>query len=325
MSDVTSSLESYRDYYGAYHNHKEQMAYGATVFYLGAATWGALSGHSALPVGGLRTFTLVVFAVAAAGALSFIAWQLDRRRVSAVIVAACNRLLAQPPQLPGAGTAATYARVTLPSYLAGAADQVSKQGLGKRGPIVSEIVTWVVLLAWTVWAGIMLTQASVAPPTAPPENAALLVPISGTGASVDWVAIAGIAGTLIGTIVGSWTTWRIQRGQQEHDDRTRFHERRLTVYADFTDSANKVVSAVTSKQTLPLDEIRRVVGTWELLRLVASPAVIGAAMPVHGAIGDAVNGRVKDVQAYADKFNTDVATLLNAMRAEIGVKRLGAG
>ena len=45
---------------------------------------------------------------------------------------------------------------------------------------------------------------------------------------------AGIAGTLLGTGLGGWLTWKVLERQLEHADKTRFHERRLDIYATYT-------------------------------------------------------------------------------------------
>ena len=38
-------------------------------------------------------------------------------------------------------------------------------------------------------------------------------------ASVDWVGIAGIVGTLLGAALGSFVTWKIQSLQLAHEDK----------------------------------------------------------------------------------------------------------
>jgi len=66
--------------------------------------------------------------------------------------------------------------------------------------------------------------------------------MTGAPTSVDVVAIAGIAGTLLGTALGAWVTWKIQARQLEHEDKTRFHDRRLATYAEFGGACNAVMA-----------------------------------------------------------------------------------
>ena len=138
-------------------------------------------------------------------------------------------------------------------------------------------------------------------------------------ASLDLVAIAGIAGTLLGTALGAWTTWLVQRRQLQHEDLTRFHDRRLHVYAEFNDACNKVIAAVGSTRPLPIPDIARVISSYEMLRLVASKPVATAAAPVHAAIGAVAAMQVTNPAALTAQFNADLAVLCNAMRTEIGV------
>src|SRR5437660_10505897 len=107
-------------------------------------------------------------------------------------------------------------------------------------------------------------------------------------ATVNIDAIAGIVGTLLGTIVGAVITWQVQRRQFEHEDETRFHDRRLTVYAEFNDACDKVSSTVLSGGA-PGPHMATAVRAYEMLRLVASRPVKVAADPAHPAPLDFVN------------------------------------
>lgn len=68
------------------------------------------------------------------------------------------------------------------------------------------------------------------------------------------IAIAGIAGTLLATIVGAVSAVWIQRRQLEHEDRTRLHDRRLAAYADFNDACNRMMSSLTEVPEVETEE-----------------------------------------------------------------------
>jgi hypothetical protein len=134
----------------------------------------------------------------------------------------------------------------------------------------------------------------------------------------DYVALAGIAGTLLGTALGAFVTWKIQKYQLEHEDRTRFHDRRLTVYADFNDACQQTVGAIQAG--LPFDQFQGdVVKTFEMLRLVASPVVFARARDVHGSVGAITDGQPSNRPMLLVSYNAQMVALVNAMRTEIGV------
>jgi len=138
-------------------------------------------------------------------------------------------------------------------------------------------------------------------------------------AGVDVVAVAGIVGTLLGTIIGAIITWQIQRWQFEHEDETRFHDRRLTVYAEFNDACDKVSSTVLSGG-VPAPHMATAVRAYEMLRLVASRPVRDAAGPVQTAAFALIKAPVGNRNPQMAAYNTAMATLVNVMRAELGVE-----
>ena len=140
---------------------------------------------------------------------------------------------------------------------------------------------------------------------------------------LDVVAVAGITGTLLGTALGAWVTWKIQELQLKHEDKTRFHDRRLAIYAEFTDACGKLLSAKEVGAGVPetTEFLGRVVLAWETLRLIASRPVREAARPVHAAMADVVKPEAQGqaLQAIKNRFVADGVKLEAAIRKELGV------
>src|SRR5205807_7109378 len=102
-------------------------------------------------------------------------------------------------------------------------------------------------------------------------------------------------------------------------DETLFHDRRLTVYAEFNDACDKVSSTVLSGGA-PGPHMATAVRAYEMLRLVASRPVKDAADPVHTAAFALVKSPVGNRDPQMAAYNTAMARLVNAMRAELGVE-----
>ena len=88
-------IASYRDYYGTYHHHKEQMAYGATVLYLGATTAVAFQGSAIWQYRTPDWLTTLLLVGSAVVTFLFVWWQMRQREFAADLVAACTALYAR--------------------------------------------------------------------------------------------------------------------------------------------------------------------------------------------------------------------------------------
>ena len=66
-------LFAHRDYYGQYHHHKEQMAYAATVLYLGAAAW-LMFTTDVMDPGPQKWYRTTFIVIVAVAALAFVSW-----------------------------------------------------------------------------------------------------------------------------------------------------------------------------------------------------------------------------------------------------------
>ncbi len=134
----------------------------------------------------------------------------------------------------------------------------------------------------------------------------------------DIVALAGIAGTLLGTGLGAWLTWKVLERQLKHADKTRFHERRLDIYATYTGAITRMWSRFQIGGEYEPAEYKVVSRNFDLLRLVGTPAVKRAGDPMLDHVSTIMKNQGPPDQPTADQFNTDMAKLVLAMRAEIG-------
>lgn len=137
---------------------------------------------------------------------------------------------------------------------------------------------------------------------------------------IDLVAIAGIIGTLFGTIVGALVTLWVQKKQHEQEDRTRFHERRLAIYADFNHACNSVMAALGVGIRVDAIDMAKFLQSFETVRLVASQSVSDAATQVHTTVGEALRGRLQPNGQMFPTFNNEIATLCARMRTEVGIE-----
>ncbi len=143
-------------------------------------------------------------------------------------------------------------------------------------------------------------------------------------ASVDWVGIAGIVGTLLGAALGSFVTWKIQSLQLAHEDKTRFHERKLAIYSDFTASASVIIAIKrTDSERILLTRLAEAqeseIKNFELLRYVASQNVFKAAISIHGLLTKLTDAQetISDSESHA--FYQTIADFSFEARKELGV------
>ena len=134
----------------------------------------------------------------------------------------------------------------------------------------------------------------------------------------DWTAVAGILGTLAGAGLGSWITYRTQYRAFKHQDKTRFHEHRLSAYAQYNGAANGVIAEFILSGRVGLEHRWKAVSNFETLRLIASAPVIEAATVVHRIIVEAGSSTPPDRAQLPVRFDKAVKVLIARMRAELG-------
>jgi hypothetical protein len=156
-------LRATRDHYAAYHNHKEQMAYGATTLYLAVLTAIALKPGTlwAPPVSKIF-FIKFILAVAVIGYL-FVGWQLRKREYAADLVRACGDLLARTvssslkdPDL----TPMRHGEHEFPSIVVSQLRTLDQERGLFDGPRFSEGLTYFVMLCWTIGTLIRVGHAA---------------------------------------------------------------------------------------------------------------------------------------------------------------------
>lgn len=157
--DLDKLLLSYRDYYGTYHNHKEQMAYGGTILYLGAASAVIFKGSAIWGCDVPTPVLIGLFLGAFLAALSFVAWQLRKRELAADIVLACTTLLRTRVGEPDTALPTEpdqYKGLDFPRALADRLRHINAERKLLGGPRVSEAVTYFALVLWSVLAVISI-------------------------------------------------------------------------------------------------------------------------------------------------------------------------
>ncbi len=170
--EIDELIRSLKDYYGSYHNHKEQMAYGATVLYLTGATFVTLNGDTikdSIKDSSVPWFAVIgLFFLALSFTSLFVWWQLSKRRLAADIVEACITLLTQLAANPTAKLetqAASYEGLDFPKALVDTLGSNRAKRKFFQSPIVSEGLTYFAIALWSIcaWLSIWLSTLHHSP------------------------------------------------------------------------------------------------------------------------------------------------------------------
>jgi ABC-type lipoprotein release transport system permease subunit len=137
--------------------------------------------------------------------------------------------------------------------------------------------------------------------------------------ATEWLALAGITGTLAGTALGAWISWRIHSANLVHEERTRFHAQRLEVYAKYLAAVNAQVARFSVGAGWDLEQGAEILRQFGVLQLVATVPVTIAATDVHAVVHKIVSSAVTDRTALIQGFNSAAASVLTEMRKELGV------
>lgn len=130
-----------------------------------------------------------------------------------------------------------------------------------------------------------------------------------------------LLGSLGGVGIGSFVTWKIQERQLAAQERTRFHEKRLEIYTEFTDACNQYMSAMQVGPQAAAQATNaqiRLVAVFEKLRMCGSTNVFGAASVVHAICAQVMTGQA-NVNQVNLAFNTSIAQVVVEARKELGI------
>jgi hypothetical protein len=140
-----------------------------------------------------------------------------------------------------------------------------------------------------------------------------------SAAGVDWVAIAGIAGTLLAGVLGVAGAWFVQKRRLVYEDRTRFHERRLTANAAYLEACDEVTVAITTGAIGPA-HVRRMINAYYVVMLLASYTVWKSARRYNAAIWKYMDAPETNRNSEREAYHTELARLLFAMRQDLEVE-----
>jgi len=161
--NVDELVLSYRKDFGSYHNHKEQMAYGAAVLYIASTAW--VIGHAEeiwkwhLP----PVAAISLLGISVAAAFAFVRWQLRNRERAADIVSACTIVAAQlvsDASMSERVTSVEYEGNVFPEPLADELDRIVRSRKPLAGARISEFITYVIMAAWSLGAVVSLCRAA---------------------------------------------------------------------------------------------------------------------------------------------------------------------
>jgi hypothetical protein len=139
--------------------------------------------------------------------------------------------------------------------------------------------------------------------------------------ALDYSALAGVIGALMGAGLGSYATYKVQERLLRHTDATRFHDRRLTIYSDFMATANQLMAEWQVGQLSSVDLHHANMVAFEQLRLVGGESVTKAAVEVSAHLHQALHGDQQQArQATVLPFSVAMAHLVRAMRSELGTR-----
>jgi hypothetical protein len=128
---------------------------------------------------------------------------------------------------------------------------------------------------------------------------------------IDWVGLAGILGTILGTlggvIVGAFGAWKIQQQQLKHADDTRFQQQRLKAYTDYISSITISLGALKIGEW-DKDNMDLFLETYDIVKMIGSHKTVEVAEEVHTAFIPVFVPKQADRQRIANEITQDPST-----------------
>jgi hypothetical protein len=153
LDHARAYIESVRDYWGTYHNHKETTAFTAATVYIAAAV--SLTAKPDL-FGPCKLWALLVGGVLAGLGFAFVVTQLRNKRFAATYVAGCFDLLAlwlhEPPAKLCLDPVPSGRGYDVPKCLKDAVDATSKDTNEQAS--IAPRWTYMLMVTLTVFAGV---------------------------------------------------------------------------------------------------------------------------------------------------------------------------
>lgn len=110
----------------------------------------------------------------------------------------------------------------------------------------------------------------------------------------DLLGIVGIVGTLLGAIIGSFITWKIQERQIKYENTIRFHNEKLEFYADYVDALNQARTECRIYKVINDDTYGLMHETFARMSLLAPISIVDLLSRVNDILIAFQEGKKKD-------------------------------
>jgi hypothetical protein len=139
----------------------------------------------------------------------------------------------------------------------------------------------------------------------------------------ELISIAGILGTLGGTGLGAWISWKIHVRTITAQEEARFHEQRLEAYTAYVGAANVALSRFSMDGAWDVESRGVTIKQFELIRLVGDRDVVASLLRVHMLLLQAQSTvPAGDRAAMVVRCNAEIGIMVAAIRRELGIQAI---